>query len=74
MSKIQNRKRFKKLLGKCKKVIEQLHLEIDQATNQNKKYILHIAQIQEDLKDLEASICEKNKQLRILNDKLLDKS
>ena len=37
---------------KSKKDIERLYLEIDQITHQNKKYILHIAQLQEDLEDL----------------------
>lgn len=45
MPKIKNGKRFKKLPVKRKKDIERLHLEIDQITKQNKKYILHIARI-----------------------------
>lgn len=59
---------------KSKKDIERLYLEIDQITHQNKKYILHIAQLQEDLEDLMNSICEKNKQLRTLNDKLSEEA
>ena len=71
MSKIKNGKRFKRLPIKRKKEIERLRQKIDQITQQNNNYILHIAQIQEDLESL---ICEKNKQLNILNDRLTEKS
>ena len=71
MSKIKNGKRFKRLPIKRKKEIERLRQKIDQITQQNNSHILHIAQIQEDLEGL---ICEKNKQLKILNDRLTEKS